>query len=334
MSFFSKIIKTVFVLTFCFTQNVTSASEVELSVGYENSPEGPFGLGIQKWKELLEEKSNGSMSINSFSFSLLGSKQELLDQMVAGEPVCTLTDGAFFADRGVNDMGIMFAPYLFSSWEQAFNLSNSDWYKKLSDEVLKKSHIKIIASNWKYGARQILTTKPLYSLADFKDLKIRVPNNIIQQRAFEVLGAKPVPMPLSDVYDALEKGEIEGLENPLSVLYNGQFYDIAKYLLLDNHILNMTNIVVGETFWNSLTEDQQNLLVETCKEAGNYQNSVLEKQEELILERFKSEGVEILVPSLIFKQSLVNASQKFYDLNDFKKWTPNLYDTVRANLNN
>ena len=88
-------------------------------------------------------------------------------------------------------------------------------------------------------------------------------------------------------------------------------------MLLDGHIFNVTNLVVGEDFWNSLTEDQQKLLVDTCKEAGVYQNGVIDKMEGELLEKFKAEGVTIVDPSPELKQSLVDASKKFYSLPEF-----------------
>ncbi len=308
------------------------AYDVELSVGFENNSSEPFGQGVQKWKELLEERSNGTMTIKIFPNSLLGSKDDIMDMMVAGEPVCTLTDGAFFADRGVADMGIVFGPYLFETWEQAFKLNDSEWYKAQSDEVLKTAHLKILAANWKYGARHTLTTKPVNKVEDFKGLKIRVPTNIIQVKGFEVLGATPTPMPLGEVYTALQQGTIDGVENPLPVLYNGKFQEVAKYLLLDGHVFNVTNLVVGEDFWNSLNSEQQNLLVETCKDAGVYQNGVIDKVEDELLAKFKAEGVTIVDPSPELKKSLVDTAQKFYTLPEFSNWTPDLYNTVKKNM--
>ncbi len=329
MNKFTKLALTAALASLIAQSSALAADTIELNVGYENNPSEPFGQGVQKWKELLEERSGGSMTINIYPNSLLGSKDDLMDQMVAGEPVCTLTDGAFFADRGVADMGIVFGPYLFETWEQAFKLNDSDWYKQQSEQVKEKAHLKIVAANWKYGARHTLTNKPVNKLEDLKGLKIRVPTNIIQVKGFEVLGATPTPMALGEVYTALQQGTIDGVENPLPVLYNGKFQEVAKYLLLDGHIFNVTNLVVGEDFWNSLTEDQQKLLVDTCKEAGVYQNGVIDKMEGELLEKFKAEGVTIVDPSPELKQSLVDASKKFYSLPEFSNWSDGLYDTVK-----
>lgn len=302
---------------------------VVLRVGYGNNPGEPFDLGCHKWKELIEERSGGKFKIELYPSSQLGSKDDVMDQMVAGEPVCTLTDGAFFYDRGVKDMGIVFGPFLFDNWDQAFKLNASQWYQDQSKQVEEKAHLKIIGADWKYGARHTLTTKPINKVEDFKGMKIRVPTNNIQVKGFEVLGATPTPMALGEVYTSLQQGTIDGVENPLAVLYNGKFHEVAKYLLLDGHVFNITNLVVGTDFYNSLTPEQQKLLVETCHEAGLYQNKIVEDSEAEILAKFKAEGVTVVDPSPEFKKALVETSKKFYSLPDFKDWTPGLYDTVK-----
>ncbi|MDY6417050.1 MAG: C4-dicarboxylate TRAP transporter substrate-binding protein, partial [Succinivibrio dextrinosolvens] len=289
---------------------------VVLRVGYGNNPGEPFDLGCHKWKELIEERSGGKFKIELYPSSQLGSKDDVMDQMVAGEPVCTLTDGAFFYDRGVKDMGIVFGPFLFDNWDQAFKLNASQWYQDQSKLVEENAHLKIIGADWKYGARHTLTTKPINKVEDFKGMKIRVPTNNIQVKGFEVLGATPTPMALGEVYTSLQQGTIDGVENPLAVLYNGKFHEVAKYLLLDGHVFNITNLVVGTDFYNSLTPEQQKLLVETCHEAGLYQNKIVEDSEAEILAKFKAEGVTVVDPSPEFKKALVETSKKFYSLPD------------------
>lgn len=319
-------------LTGCGGQQQASGTKdgkIVIQVGYENNPGEPFDQGINKWKELLEEKSNGTMQIEAYPSSQLGNKNDLIDQMIAGQPVVTLADGAFYADRGVKDFGIVFGPFLFDNWDQCWKLTKSDWYAKESKQ-LEDNGLKIIASNWVYGDRHLLTKKPVNSLADLKGMKIRVPNNEIQVKGFEVLGAVPTPMPLGDVYTALQQGTIDGVENPLPVLYNGKFQEVAKYLILDGHVKNFTTLVCGEKFWTSLTKEQQDMLVSTCEEAGLYNNELQKKAEQDVLEKFKAEGVTVVEPSQAVLDEFRAASKKFYSLPDFKDWSPNLYDTVKA----
>jgi tripartite ATP-independent transporter DctP family solute receptor len=305
----------------------TSEKPLVIQIGYENNPGEPLDVAVNEWAKLISEKSNGTIEMQVFPSSQLGSKNDIIDQMLAGDSVITLADGAFYADRGVPDFGIVFGPYLFDSWEECWALTESDWWSDQSGQLEAKG-LKLLTANWIYGDRHTLSTKPIRTVDDLKGKKIRVPNNTIQIKGFEVLGATPTPMPLGDVYTALQQGTIDGLENPLPVLYNGKFHEVAKYLTLDAHVKNFTTWICGTTFFDTLTPEQQQLLVETGNEAGLYNNDLQQKAEQETLEKFKAEGVEVIeVDSSSFKEK----SLPFYELPDFTSlWSEGLFETVQA----
>ena len=267
-----KLLALVFALVMLFS--VTAIAEpITLQIGFENSMSEPIGKGLAKWQELVAEKGDGSIVIELFPDSQLGNKTDLIDQMLLGEPVMTLADGAFFADYGVPDMGIVFGPFLFENWDQCWTLIESDWWNDQCAQ-LEALGIKMVAANWAYGARHTLTTKQVKTPADLAGLQIRVPTNQIQTKGFEYLGATPVGMSLGDVYTSLQQGTIDGGENPLSTLYGRKHHEVAKYLCLDGHVLNFTNWVCSADWFNSLTAEQQELLISTGKEAGVYNNTL------------------------------------------------------------
>jgi len=305
---------------------VASAKPLTIMIGYENHPGEPVDLGCNHWKKLIEERSGGTIKVQLYPSSQLGSKNELIDQMLAGIPVITLADGAFYADRGVPDFGIVFGPYLFDSWDDCWKLTKSDWWKEQCKKLEEKG-LKILTANWIYGDRHLLAKKPVRKLADLKGMKIRVPNNTIQIKGFEVLGAVPTPMPLGEVYTALQQGVVDGLENPIPVLYKGKFPEVAKYLMLTGHVKNFTTWICGAKVFNSLTPEQQKILVEAGDAAGEYNNSRYFDLERESLEKMKAEGVEVIEVDLAeFKE----AAKKFYELPEFtSKWSPNLYQTVK-----
>ncbi|GKX27743.1 C4-dicarboxylate ABC transporter [Vallitalea longa] len=304
----------------------TQNASVTIQIGYANNPGEPLDLAVNQWKKLIEERSNGNMKVEIFPSSQLGAKNELIDQMLAGDSVITLADGAFYSDRGVKDFGIVFAPYLFDTWDQCWKLIESDWYKEQSQK-LEDQGLKLLTSNWVYGARHTMTTKPVRTVDDLKGMKIRVPDNTIQIKGFEVLGASPTPMALGEVYTSLQQGTIDGLENPLSVLYNGKFYEVAKYLTLDGHVQNFTTWVAGLDFFNSLSQEQQKILVETGNEAGLYNNGIQEQVTEDTLKKLKDEGVEIIEVDLSEFQEKAEA---FYSLPEItSQWSEGLHDKIK-----
>ena len=305
---------------------VTAAGAEVLQIGFENSLSEPVGQGLVKWQELLAAKNVG-LTIELFPDSQLGNKTDLIDQMLLGEPIMTLADGAFFADYGVKDMGIVFGPFLFDNWDQCWKLTESDWWAEQCAK-LNDMGIKMIAANWAYGARHTLTTKPVNTVDDLAGLQIRVPTNQIQTKGFEVLGATPVGMSLGDVYTALQQGTIDGGENPLSTLYGRKHHEVAKYLIMDGHVLNFTNWVCSSMWFDGLTPEQQEALIETGKEAGVYNNELQAEADEYYKGLMIDEGVTVVEPTEEVLEGFREKAKAFYDEGATFGWSDGLYETV------
>ena len=313
------------------TTNVPETDVIHISCAHGVAPGSPTDEGVQKWCDLLYEMSGGTMVMEDFPSSQLGSTPEIMDQAVAGDAVITLADGAYYFDRGAKDMGILFAPYLFDNWDQCWTLIESDWYQDQCDLLANDCQLKILTSNWIYGERHTLTTKPVNAVEDLKGMKIRVPNNTIQIKGFEVLGATPTPMNLGDVYTALQQGTIDGLENPLSVLENNKYQEVAKYLLLDGHVMNFTTWFCGTSFFDSLTEEQQQWLIESGNQAGIYNNELQENADAEYLQKLIDAGVTVKELTTEEKEKFREAAKAFYEQPEFTSvWSEGLYDTVNA----
>lgn len=303
----------------------TATAAVTIMIGYENNPGEPIDLACNEWKRLVEEKSNGEMLVDIYPSSQLGSKDNIIDQAMAGDCVITLANGAFFQDRGVKDFGVVFAPYLFENWEQIDKLAASDWFAQKKAELSDLGLT--ILTGWHYGARDTMTTKKVVTAADIKGMKIRVPNNSLQVKGTAATGAVPTPMSLGEVYTALQQGTIDGLENPLTVLYNGAYQEVCKYLILDHHILDYTCWVCGTDFFNTLTPEQQQILVDAGNEAGLFNNQMLEETTNKALEDLKAAGVEVVE---FDRDSFVAACESFYaDPEIQAMWSEGLIDQIK-----
>ncbi|MFG6082585.1 C4-dicarboxylate TRAP transporter substrate-binding protein [Paracoccus litorisediminis] len=304
------------------------AQETTISVGFGPVLDTPYGQGHVEWQRLLSEKSGGDLKIELFPSDQLGSGKQVIDQMLLGEPVCYSTDASFFAEVGVPDMSIVQAPFLFRDWDEAERLFASDWWAG-QEEALAQKGLKVVAHNWRYGARQTLTTRKVEHPADFAGMKIRAPQSTIYLKTFEHLGASPTPMALGEVYTSLQQGVIDGLENPVSVIWGGKYHETAKHLLIDNHMLTVNLIACSGTLWDGLSAEQQALLQQTAAEAGVYQNSLLAKEDERILGELQNAGVTVTQAD---HEEFSEAVEGFYDDPAFRQWTPGLRDTVIQQL--
>ena len=321
---FSLVIAGVFAAGGAAQGGSAAQQKVVVQLGLENHPGEPVTDGVYEWARLIGSKSS-TLEMQIFPSSQLGTKDQIIDMMLAGMGVITLADGAFFADRGAPDLGITMGPYFFATWDEAWRLVESSWWKDQA-KLLEGKGLKMLTSNWVYGERHTLTKRPIRTVEDFRGLKLRVPANQIQVKGTEVMGATPTPMPLGEVYTALQQGVVDGVENPLSVLYGGKFHEVAKYLTLDGHIKLLTTWFTGTIFFNSLSKEHQDLLIETGNAAGLFNNQLQAKAETEMIGKFKAEGVEIINVDIPKFQT---AAQAFYSLPDFTRiWSSGIVETT------
>ncbi|WFS62605.1 C4-dicarboxylate TRAP transporter substrate-binding protein [Pseudodesulfovibrio thermohalotolerans] len=300
-------------------------AKTTIRLAYENNPGEPLDQVAHKWADLVKERSNGEVELLLFPSSQLGGKKDILEMAKMGVNVITICDAGFLADY-VPDFGILVGPYLAESPEKIFKLFKTGWYNDLAKQLESKG-LHIVTSNWLYGVRHMVTTKPVKSPADMKGLKIRVPNNRIQIAALKSMGATPTPMPLGEVYPALTQGIIDGAENPLSVLYGQKLYEPAKYIELIGYLTMTAQWVGGQAYFDTLPADVVTLLQETGDEAGLYSRKVMAEEDEKIIKKMIADGSTLVdVDTAAFREM----SKSTYS--QFPEWTPGLYEKVQKLL--
>lgn len=302
-----------------------AAQDVVVKIAYENNPGEPADLVMNRWADLVKEASGGKVGLELYPSSQLGAKLDVIEQGLLGVNVITIADVGFLTDYDP-DLGILFGPYLTDNADQLFKIYESDWFKE-KEQALRDKGVHIVIKNYLYGTRQLLAKKRVEKPEDLAGLKVRVPNNIMQIRALELMGATPTPMPLGDVYPALTQGVIDGVENPLPVLYGQKLHEQAKELSMISYLTNTSLWLGGEAYFASLDPAVVELLHETGYQAGLYSQELAVQEEAKILDEMKAAGVTVTVPDVAaFREK----TQAFYTM--FPEWSPGLYEEIQAEL--
>ncbi|MEA4893787.1 MAG: C4-dicarboxylate TRAP transporter substrate-binding protein [Oscillospiraceae bacterium] len=309
--------------------SAASGEKLVIQLAYENNPGEPVDEAAQEWQKLVSEKSNGSIEIELFPSSQLGSKSDLIDQIVMGEPIITICDGSFLAEYGAPELAIVSAPYVFTDWDQCWKLIKTDWWKE-QENLLADNGIHIVTTDWIFGERNIMTTKPVYTIDDMNGVILRTPNTPSYMKAFELMGAAPTAMAIGDCYTALQQGTIDGLENTFTTLYGGAYYEVAKYVTMTKHVEMFAQWICSNSWWDSLTEEQQTILAECGDEAGLKNNDLQLNGTEGYVEKMKAEGVTIIDLSDEERAKFAAASEALYtDPTITEGWREDLYGYIQ-----
>lgn len=168
-----------------------AAAPVTVSLATVIPPGTPVPTGLERMSEMLNQ--TGEFKTAVYPAGQLGSLTDVMDRCLDGDPTIMTCDPADLADVTVTDLSIAQAPFLFSGWDEVDKLTASEWWGDLTRRVEGKG-MKILAYNWAFGERHILTKKPIMKISDLAGLKIRIPNNVNFVKTFQALGATPTPM--------------------------------------------------------------------------------------------------------------------------------------------
>lgn len=254
------------------------------------------GQTATKFKETVEEMSGGSIIIDVQASGVLGSENDVLDTMLGGGGTIQMSRISAFAltSYGGEKSMLLSLPYTFVSREHFWNFATSD----LANEFLLEPHENGSGVRGLFygeeGFRHFFTVNEISGMEDLAGMKLRVSNDPVMNGLVEGLGANPTVVSFGELYSALQTGVVDGAEQPIANYKSNAFPEVAPNLILDGHTLGAIQVIITDEAWDSLTEEQQNILVEAGKVASQFNREISEQAENEVLEQLKADGVNVV----------------------------------------
>ena len=267
-----------------------SMAAVTIKLGVVTKPGSAQNIAAEKFKELIEQRSNGDISIQIFHSASLGNETEILQQVQMNTIQMAIVTGGPF-DTFDPMARVINYPFLFKDYAQVDKILDGP----LGSELLKS----LEGSNFKSlcfsenGFRNLTNNKrPVKSPEDIKGLKVRVMASAIHKAIWRALGANPTPMPWP-IYTELEQGVIDGQENPLWVMEVYKFYEIQKYMTLTRHVYSYHIDVASLQWWNTLDANNQKMIQEAMYDAAVFQRKDNRSKNAARLQFLKEKGMQV-----------------------------------------
>jgi tripartite ATP-independent transporter DctP family solute receptor len=306
---------------------VLGADNITLKLGHVQSSEEPIHQSFLHFAQRVEEKSKGQIAVHVYEASALGTNKEVYELARLGASVIANVDPGYLSDY-LPDLGILAGPYLLADVRGYEKVVRSDWYRSQAEQLYEKG-FQLIALNGYFGARHIISSKPIRNLDDFSGLQIRIPPNIIWVKTFDSLGASPTTLAWSEVYSGLAQGVVHAAEAPLGSIIGSRLYEHQKVLSMTGHFQPFVGMVMGRRYWDKLSEDVQKLLMEEGHAWGTYLTELSISSEQEQLDFLKSKGVRIVED--IDRASIRQATESVYQTNP--DWSAGLAEQIQEILN-
>ena len=242
--------------------------------------------------DAAKELSGGRMTIQIFANAQLGNDRDMVEGMQLGSidlsSPSTGAMGAVIPAATVLDL-----PYIFDDLAHVYRVLDgpfADQLYKLFDGVGFHP-----LGYWEIGFRNLTNNvRPVRTPADVKGLKLRTLPAAIHQRAWSLVGAQPVAIDFTELYNALQTGVVDGQENPYNIILLGKLHEVQKHLTITRHIYGTAPTSVSDKTWAKLSPELQGILKEAVKRSTPIQRQAASGGEGAQLDKLKGFGMQVV----------------------------------------
>ena len=291
------------------TASLAMAAPVTLKLGHIAEPENVYGQGADHFAKLVKERSNGEIDIQVFPSSQLGNQRDLVEGLDLGTVDMTLTGTAVMGNF-VPEVAVFDLPFIFRDVDHAYKALDT-----VGMELAKKGEDRgmITLAIWENGVRHMTNNKrPIKEPEDMKGLKVRVMEQPVYIDMMNSLGASPTPMAMSELYTSLQKGVIDGQENPLGHIATKKFNEVQKYLSLTGHTYASEPLLISTRAWKKLTPEQQAIVKQAAIDTRDWERQLCRDLEGKFLQQIKDAGTTE-VNDDVNKEAFAKATKPAWD---------------------
>jgi tripartite ATP-independent transporter DctP family solute receptor len=281
---------------------------VDLKFGHYSVETHPMHVAAVQFADAVAARTGGAVKITIYPNAKLGNSQELVEQTTLGVLDFVVPTEPAIA-KYAKKFNLVGAPFAFKDYAATDRFFAGDFLKWVNPD-LESVGLKYIA-RWEYGFRTYTCSKrQINTPADFKGLKIRTPPDFVNAETVKALGGIQQTIAFTELPMALKQGVVDGQENPIATIYSNKMWETQKYLSMLNYTYNSTHLLMNEAKFESLTAEQQKIILEEGAKAGLMMQKSVRDMEATQIAELKKNGMEVAYPNTApFKA----AAQPVYD---------------------
>lgn len=249
-----------------------SANAIVLTYAEVNPIDGTDGDWAKYFKEQVETLTNGSVVIDIQASGVLGAESDVLDGMISGGGTVDLARVSCYAlsTYKCDKSALLGLPFIFESRDHFWNFVNSDLGNELKSEPTEKGLGVTALYYLEDGFRSFFFKNEVSDINDLSGKKIRVSTDQIMTGLVNGLGASPTVVSFNELYTSLQSGVVDGAEQPLAPYESNAFNEVAPYVILDEHTLATSYIVISDDSIAKLSDEQYAAIQEAGKATEKY----------------------------------------------------------------
>ena len=251
----------------------------------------PNTVAMDKFAELLKEKSGGKMTLKMYHSGTLGSQPDAIEQVRLGG----LEIGNFnLGPLGpiVPEANVVSLPFIFKDTDHMWRVLDGKAGDIINEGMTKFGLVPL--AWYAAGARSFYNSKkPIKTPADVVGMKVRVMNNDLYSGMISALGGNPSPMAFAEVYQSLKTGVVDGAENNWPSYESTGHYEVAAFYSNSQHLIIPETLCINADVYKALSADDQKILKEAAQESALLQRDLWKEREKASEKKVLAAGVKL-----------------------------------------
>ncbi|WP_252910078.1 TRAP transporter substrate-binding protein [Aliihoeflea aestuarii] len=269
------------------------AGAQQIEVHNTMGPGGSEEAAIQRFAEIVSERSDGRLEIAPYLGGQLGGETDVLELMNLGQTQMALTGGLFMSQYA-EEYDAVTIPFVFPTWESVEHfLMETESGKAMQEQSLQRGNLVYLGPQMR-AFRHMTSNRAINEPADLQGLPMRMPQVPVWMDVWEELGVQTVVIPAPDIYFAMRTGQIQAHENSLASPYTRQMWEVQDYIITTAHLSFPWHWVASASWWNGLDEADQQLIREAVEEARAYGYEVEQERDAYYREALIENGMTFI----------------------------------------
>lgn len=297
-----------------------------LKLSHVFSPEEQLTKSMDAVAASVLEKTNGAIEIQTYPQGQIATYKDGVEQVVRGANFISVEDPSYIGDY-VPEFTALVGPMLYNSYDEYTELVQTqmvaDWKAKAEEEG-----IKILALDFVFGFRNVITDKVVTTPEDLNGVKLRTPGSQLFLETLTAMGATATPLPWGETFSALEQGVVDGLEGSEFTNIGTKVYETGKMnVALTNHFLGTCGVYISTDVWAEIPEEYRVIIEEEFTIEANNMVELLKASHADVVSELESYGV---VFNEVDKEAFMEVTKPLYET--LPGLSIEIYDQIQSEL--
>lgn len=304
------------------------AKKIVIKLSHVFSPDEQLYKSMELVAGRILEKTQGRVEIQCYGQNQLACYKDGLEQVANGANFISAEDPSYLGDY-VPDFKPLVGPMLYQTYDEYAQMLETPLVKDMIARAEEKG-IKVLALDYVFGFRNLITNKVIVKPEDLKGMKLRTPGSKLFIDTINAMGATATGLPFSETLSGVSQGVVDGLEGSEFTNIGTKCYEYAKNVATTKHFLGTCGVYINKSVLAKMSPEDQKIVIDEFAYGGKEMTRISTESYEKVYKELEAKGVKF---NDVDHEAFEKATEKVYkEMEEKEGATPGIYEKLKAEI--